>query len=103
MHTQREGFQFAPKINFLGRAGQKLISGLRVAFLSGKDIKPHDEKTLKIKNYEELYTSEQFVQNDIEKIGKEVKDFNVDLLLTCCWPYNLYNHTEYFFNILYNS
>ena len=34
----RDGFEFAKGLSFLGRSGVKVISGLRVGFLSGVDI-----------------------------------------------------------------
>ena len=107
MHSKREGMMFAPNIFFLGRSGVKDIKGLKVAFLSGKDIKPHEEKDLKIKNFEQTYTDNCFVQNDIENLIGKIAPIssdkesassspNIDLFLACGWPYDIQKYTEYF-------
>jgi len=99
MHMRKELKKFAHGIYFLGREGVVQIKGLQVAFLSGKDSKPHKEDDMPIKDYIELYTDNYYALNDIESIIEKANKKHIDLLLTCGWPNHLHKYTEYYFPI----
>lgn len=91
---RKELRKFADRIYFLGREGVAQIKGLQVAFLSGKDSKPHKENDMEIKDFTELYTDSSYAQNDIASLTEKTKDKHIDLLLACGWPCDLHKYTE---------
>ncbi|WNG38611.1 serine/threonine protein phosphatase [Archangium violaceum] len=87
LHDAPDGFQLAPNVHYLGRAGFKELHGLRVGYLSGIHAPRFYEQPLK--RPRSLDTAKQagyFRAPEVEKVA-QLRD--VDLLLVHEWPRGL--------------
>jgi predicted phosphodiesterase len=87
LHDAPEGRQLAPNVHYLGRAGLKVLHGLRVGYLSGIHAPRFYEQPLK--RPRSLDTAKQagyFRAPEVEKVSA-LRD--VDLLLAHEWPRGL--------------
>jgi predicted phosphodiesterase len=87
LHDAPEGFQLAPNVHYLGRAGLKELLGLRVGYLSGIHAPSYYDKPLK--RPRSLDTAKQagyFRAAEVEQVSA-LRD--VDFLLVHEWPRGL--------------
>lgn len=87
LHDAPDGFQLAPNVHYLGRAGLKELYGLRVGYLSGIHAPRFYEQPLK--RPRSLDTAKQagyFRAPEVEKVSA-LRD--VDLMLVHEWPRGL--------------
>ena len=96
MHIHRKGYSFNEKLHFLGRSGiHKFRDSLRVAFVSGLDAQRSSLKDRGMKEWEEIFTGNQFVVNDYINVLEQAKsEKGVDILLTNEWPYGYEKYLE---------
>jgi Icc-related predicted phosphoesterase len=84
LHDAPRGFQLAPNVHYLGRAGLRQLQGLRVAYLSGIHAPRFFDQPLKRPT--SLDTAKQagyFRSPEVEQVSN-VRD--VDILLVHEWP-----------------
>ena len=92
-----EGYQLAPNLHFLGRAGILDIQGIRIAFLNGLrfpgTLPPHT-----------AFTGHYYSAQDIQKVlsqlsslreeGELREDRGVDVFINCEWPSQVVDRAE---------
>ncbi|TNV85145.1 hypothetical protein FGO68_gene10308 [Halteria grandinella] len=96
----KNGFDMAKGLSFLGRSGLKVISGLRVAYISGIDFDvlagPETQGSAEQQYIGSYFTKADVtkVMNDYEALLKSSQREGVDILLASQWPLGI--DTDYF-------
>jgi predicted phosphodiesterase len=87
LHDAPEGFDLAPNVHYLGRAGLREVKGLRLAYLSGIHAPRFFEQPLKRpSSLDSAKQAGYFRASEVERVG-QARD--VDLLLVHEWPRGL--------------
>ena len=89
MYLKRKGFKFNENLIFLGRSGIVQIMNYNIAFLSGIDSNPYKEIELRIKDFDQVLTLNNFYQNDIETLISESLEKQIDIFISGNWPYKI--------------
>jgi predicted phosphodiesterase len=84
LHDSPQGFELAPGVHYLGRAGQSTVQGLRIAYLSGIHAPRFYEQPLKRPT--SLDTAKQAGYFRAPEVEKLMGLRDVDILLVHEWP-----------------
>jgi predicted phosphodiesterase len=84
LHDSPQGFELAPNVHYLGRAGQHTVKGLRIAYLSGIHAPRFFEQPLKRPT--SLDTAKQAGYFRAPEVERLMGLRDVDMLLVHEWP-----------------
>jgi len=84
LHDSPQGFELAPDVHYLGRAGQRTVQGLRIAYLSGIHAPRFYEQPLKRPT--SLDTAKQAGYFRAPEVEKLMGLRDADILLVHEWP-----------------